>query len=148
MFDSWCCIIYKTAQQFATGLGLRALLYNNNYILLIIIIIIIIIYEVGAARELALGALERAGCEHIREDVESEAVLDPLEWRARYGLRRGAVFGLSHGLAQLSVFRPSQATGRVAGLFFVGASTQPGNGVPLVLISAEQVARRVLRHIS
>ncbi|KAJ1625143.1 hypothetical protein T492DRAFT_880650, partial [Pavlovales sp. CCMP2436] len=69
---------------------------------------------VGAARNAAIGALERAGCEHVREDVTSEA---------RYGLRRGAVFGLSHGLAQLSVFWPEQATGRVQGLFFVGAST-------------------------
>jgi phytoene dehydrogenase-like protein len=35
----------------------------------------------------------------------------------------------------------------VSGLFFAGASTAPGNGVPLVLISAEQVERKVARHL-
>jgi phytoene desaturase (3,4-didehydrolycopene-forming) len=102
---------------------------------------------VAAARELALGALEAAGCAHVRADIEAEELIDPLEWRRRYGLRRGAVFGLSHSLAQLSVFRPAQASSRVRGLFFAGASTAPGNGVPLVLISAEQVERKVARHL-
>lgn len=100
-----------------------------------------------AARELALGALERAGCTHIREDITAEAVTTPLDWRSRFGLRRGAVFGLSHGLSQLSLFRPSQATPKVDGLFFTGASTQPGNGVPLVLISAEQAAAKAGRWV-
>lgn len=98
-----------------------------------------------AARELSLRALERAGCAHVRADLAAEAAITPLDWRARYGLRRGAVFGLSHGLAQLSVLRPGQTSARVDGLFFAGASAQPGNGVPLVLISAQQAAAHALR---
>jgi hypothetical protein len=33
---------------------------------------------------------------------------------------------------------------KVPGLFFVGASTRPGNGVPLVMISADLVTKRIL----
>lgn len=51
-------------------------------------------------------------------------------------MEHGAVFGLSHGLDQLAVFRPSIRDGEIKGLYFVGASTRPGNGVPLVMISA------------
>lgn len=59
-----------------------------------------------------------------------------VQWRARYGLEHGAAFGLSHGLGQLSVFRPSIRDDKVRGLYFVGASTRPGNGVPLCMTSA------------
>ena len=34
-------------------------------------------------------------------------VITPPEWRQRYGVEHGAAFGLSHGLDQLAVFRPS-----------------------------------------
>lgn len=62
----------------------------------------------------------------------------------RYGIQHGAVFGLSHGLNQLAVFRPSQVDRKVRGLYFVGASTRPGNGVPLAMISADLVTKRIL----
>ena len=48
---------------------------------------------------------------------------------------------MSHGLLQLACFRAPRQTGisfldapKVKGLHFVGASTRPGNGVPLVLM--------------
>ena len=40
--------------------------------------------------------------------VVREQVRTPLEWRDKYALRRGAVFGLSHNLAQLSLLRPAR----------------------------------------
>jgi len=39
---------------------------------------------------------------------------------------------------------PSRRHGGVRGLHFVGASTRPGNGVPLVLIGAEKTAQEAL----
>ncbi|CAN0540088.1 unnamed protein product, partial [Laminaria digitata] len=66
----------------------------------------------------------------------------------RYNLRRGAVFGLSHGLNQLSLLRPSPQHPTVNDLWFCGASTRPGNGVPLVLIGAKQVAADVVATIA
>ena len=73
----------------------------------------------------------------------------PPAWRDAYALRRGSVFGLSHPLAQLSYLRPGRRHGPQApGLHWVGASTRPGNGVPLVLIGAMQTAREVLEDLS
>ncbi|KAJ1460881.1 hypothetical protein M885DRAFT_554068 [Pelagophyceae sp. CCMP2097] len=76
-----------------------------------------------------------------------ERVIDPREWRGRLGLRRGAVFGLSHGLGQLAVFRPARRSSAVDNLSFVGASTRPGNGVPLVLTSARLLAEELERDL-
>jgi phytoene desaturase (3,4-didehydrolycopene-forming) len=64
----------------------------------------------------------------------------------RYSIEHGAVFGLSHSLQQLALFRPGAKTG-VDGFYLVGASSRPGNGVPLVMIGADQCAARVLQDI-
>jgi phytoene dehydrogenase-like protein len=65
-----------------------------------------------------------------------ETVTTPPQWQHLYGLEHGAAFGMSHGLNQLAAFRPSIRDKQVQGLYFVGASTRPGNGVPLCMISA------------
>lgn len=76
-----------------------------------------------------------------------ERVVTPPDWRDAYGLHRGAVFGLSHGLSQLSVLRPRQQDDRIPGLYFCGASTHPGNGVPLAMVSGRLCAARAVRDL-
>ena len=88
------------------------------------------------ARAAVYERLEKSAGADIAPHVVHERVIDPREWRDGLGLRCGSVFGLAHGLDQLALFRPSRRSSRVDGLSFVGASTRPGNGVPLVLTSA------------
>ena len=88
------------------------------------------------ARTAIFRRLEASAGAAIAPHVIHERVIDPREWRESLGLRRGSVFGLAHGLDQLAIFRPARRSSRVDGLSFVGASTRPGNGVPLVLTSA------------
>jgi phytoene desaturase len=56
----------------------------------------------------------------------------------------GSAFGLAQNFMQIGPFRPSNQDARVKNLFFVGASTQPGTGLPTVLISARLVVERML----
>jgi len=92
---------------------------------------------VADARDAVFARLAAAaGLADARAHLVHERVIDPRAWRDDLGLRRGSVFGLAHGLDQLALFRPARASGRVANLAFVGASTRPGNGVPLVLTGA------------
>ncbi|CAM9289030.1 unnamed protein product, partial [Heterosigma akashiwo] len=84
------------------------------------------------ARDLVLRRFTEAGMTDFESHIVDEFIYSPVEWKARYNLGRGAVFGLAHGLDQLAVFRPGAAHPRVAGLYRVGASARPGNGVPLV----------------
>lgn len=81
----------------------------------------------------------------LEEAIVRELVIEPRQWKLRYNLTHGAAFGLSHGLSQLSVLRPGPEDGKLPGLYFVGASSRPGNGVPLVMMGADQCVGRVLR---
>ncbi len=76
------------------------------------------------------------------DDVVVERVYDPLDWEAM-GLERGTPFALAHTLRQSGPFRPNNVDPRVPGLVFVGSSTRPGLGVPMVLISGRLAADRV-----
>lgn len=76
------------------------------------------------------------------DDVVVERWFDPLDWESM-GLERGTPFSLAHSFRQSGPFRPSNVDDRVPGLVFAGASTRPGVGVPMVLVSGKLAARRV-----
>ena len=53
------------------------------------------------------------------------------------------MLGPSHILRQSAMFRAQNVSKRVAGLFYAGATTAPGVGVPMCLISAELVLKHI-----
>jgi phytoene desaturase len=75
-------------------------------------------------------------------DVVVDRVYDPLDWESQ-GMERGTPFALAHTFAQTGPFRPNNVDKRVPGLVFVGSSTVPGVGVPMVLVSGKLAAQRV-----
>ncbi|HET7481020.1 MAG TPA: phytoene desaturase family protein, partial [Rubrobacteraceae bacterium] len=97
-------------------------------------------------REKVYGLLERR-CGVARERVVYEKVKTPLDWRDDYNLEEGAAFGIGHGIFQVGYFRPPMVSRAVEGMYFVGASTRPGTGVPLVTIGARLVAERIEREV-
>ena len=81
-----------------------------------------------------------------------EVVDTPVTYAEQYHVAAGTPFGLSHGLQQLSVFRPprpfrQKRKEEPSNVVYCGASTRPGNGVPLVLTSAKLAADQVLRKL-
>jgi len=99
-----------------------------------------------AFKEKVYELLERR-CGVDRESVVYEMVRTPLDWRDEYNLEEGAAFGIGHGILQVGYFRPPMVSRSVGGLYFVGASTRPGTGVPLVTIGARLVAERIEREV-
>lgn len=79
----------------------------------------------------------------LEQHVKFEVSYTPLSWRKRYNLMKGSTHGLSHTLMQLGYMRPKNRHARYHNLYFVGASTHPGTGVPTALVSARLVAQRV-----
>jgi phytoene desaturase len=67
----------------------------------------------------------------------------PNEWASELNLDRGAAFGISADLFQSAFMRP-QNRSKQKGVYYVGASTVPGNGLPMVLISAELAEDQLL----
>ena len=75
-------------------------------------------------------------------DVVTQEQVDPTDW-ARQGMAMGTPFSVAHRFFQSGPFRPANVDPRVPGLVFVGASTVPGVGVPMVLVSGRLAADRV-----
>jgi phytoene desaturase len=82
---------------------------------------------------------ETLGAE-VRELTEVEHKFYPQDFISRYNIKYGATFGLAHTLRQSAFFRPPNQDQQTRGLYFVGASTQPGGGLPPVLASSRIVA--------
>jgi phytoene desaturase (3,4-didehydrolycopene-forming) len=104
---------------------------------------------IQVGRVSVLRYLEKAtGITNFESLIVHEKIIDPPQWRDMYGLTHGAAFGLSHGLNQLSIFRPPIKDAMVSNLYFTGASTRPGNGVPLCMIGARLAAERIIKDSS
>lgn len=80
--------------------------------------------------------------------AQSGRAYTPVWWASRHNLAKGATHGLSHRLTQLAWFRPSSRHRRYRNLYFVGASTHPGTGVPTVMVSGRLVAERIQAELS
>jgi len=100
-----------------------------------------------AFREKVYDLLERR-CGVRREDVVYEKERTPLDWREEYNLEEGAGFGIGHGIFQVGWFRPPMVSKTFPNVYFVGASTRPGTGVPLVTIGAKLVAERMAEELA
>jgi phytoene desaturase len=96
------------------------------------------------ARTFILNRLAQLGMADLESHIKVEVRFAPPDWQNRYNLTRGSAHGLSHKLTQMAYFRPHNRHKRYRNLYFVGASTHPGTGVPTVLVSARLTARRIL----
>lgn len=79
-------------------------------------------------------------------ETEVEATFGPEDWQLQ-GCADGTPFAAAHRFFQSGPFRTSNVDRRAPGVVFVGASTVPGVGVPMVLLSGRLAARRVMEHL-
>ncbi len=96
------------------------------------------------ARQCVFGRLASLGIDDIQENIEFEVTYTPLSWRKRYNLLKGSTHGLCHNLTQLAYFRPANRHPHFGNLYFVGASTHPGTGMPTALVSARLATQRMI----
>ncbi|HSK24881.1 MAG TPA: phytoene desaturase family protein [Egicoccus sp.] len=94
-------------------------------------------------REYVLTDLAAKGVD-LRERIVLEEVIDPPRWADEFSLERGATFGLSHGVSQVGWLRPHNKDDHLDDLYYVGSSTHPGAGVPMVMLSARLVSERIV----
>ena len=91
------------------------------------------------------GELERRAIPGLKAHLVSEKVVDPRYFGDELRSNHGAAFGLEPTLTQSAWFRYHNRSEDVGGLYFVGASTHPGAGVPGVLCGAKVLERVVPR---
>jgi phytoene desaturase len=95
----------------------------------------------GPFRDEMVAHLEAAGYLGFGDAIEVENLTTPLDWEAR-GMEMGAPFASAHSFGQTGPFRPGNLWGQ--NVVFTGSGTQPGVGVPMVLVSGRLAAERVL----
>lgn len=81
--------------------------------------------------------------EDITASIVSRTVYTPLEWEKYFNLYEGSGLGLSHHMSQIGGFRPANVDEDFSNLFYVGASTVPGAGLPMAVISSKLTTKRV-----
>jgi phytoene desaturase len=94
-------------------------------------------------RESMLRSLESRGYPEFADSIEVEEITTPLEWEAM-GMERGAPFASAHTFFQTGPFRPRNMAKGYENIVFAGSGTQPGVGVPMVLISGKLAAERII----
>ncbi|HEU4570593.1 MAG TPA: phytoene desaturase family protein [Gemmatimonadales bacterium] len=90
-----------------------------------------------------LEQLEAWGLTDLRRHIVTRRLVTPDDYTADFGNLRGEAFGLAHNFTQIGWFRPHNRHRRLENLYFVGQSTHPGCGLPMVLISADVLAERM-----
>ena len=95
------------------------------------------------ARQHVFRRLQTLGITDLEAHIKFEETYTPLSWAGRYNLVKGSTHGLSHRLTQMAFFRPSNRHPRYPNVYFVGASTHPGTGLPTAMVSGRLAAKQI-----
>ena len=79
----------------------------------------------------------------LADRIVVRRTIAPGDFAADLNAWRGNALGLAHTLGQSAMFRPRNASRKVAGLSYAGGSALPGIGLAMCLISAELVVKRL-----
>ena len=94
-------------------------------------------------RDEMIKALENRGYDGFGDAIEVEQLTTPLDWKNQ-GMEQGAPFASAHTFFQTGPFRPKNLAKGFENIVFAGSGTQPGVGVPMVLISGRLAAERIV----
>jgi len=100
------------------------------------------------ARQHVFRRLKAVGIDDLEAHIKFEDAYTPVSWAERHNLAKGSTHGLSHKLTQMAYFRPSNRHHRYRNLYFAGASTHPGTGVPIAMVSGRLAAERIAAELS
>ncbi|MEM8485107.1 MAG: phytoene desaturase [Bacteroidota bacterium] len=103
--------------------------------------------ERTAFTDKVLNFLEAWGMDGLKENLEVLKIFTPLEFESELNAYQGNAFAIEPKLTQTAYFRPHNRSEDVDGLYFVGAGTHPGAGVPGVILSAEATAGCVMHDL-
>ena len=100
---------------------------------------------VERARKTVFSTIEkRTGATNLESHMIKEIVNTPQSWKDVFNLDKGAILGLSHSFFNVLAFRPKTKHASISDLYFIGASTHPGTGVPICLAGSKITSEQVL----
>ncbi len=94
-----------------------------------------------------LSYIEQHYAPDLRKHIVTQKIFTPLDFKFELNSHLGSAFSSEPVLWQSAFFRTHNRDGRVAGMYFTGAGTHPGAGVPGVVNSAKATASLVLQDL-
>lgn len=81
----------------------------------------------------------------LQQRIVTQHIFGPADFTARYNAWQSNAFaGESHLLRQSAPFRKRNKSKKLTNLYYTGAGTLPGVGLPMCLISAEQTYKKII----
>lgn len=102
----------------------------------------------GAYGDRIIARLEQMGLTDLGKNIAVRREWTPAGFRKMFNQCGGSLHGFASHDFRSSFLRPSMQPKELPGFYFTGAATHPGSGIPQVLISAGNAAKRVLRDCS
>lgn len=99
-------------------------------------------------RDLVLTKLERMGLSDLRSHIEFEYSFIPDDLQRLYGSNGGSIYGVLTDRKLNGGFKIPSKSALADNLYFVGGSTHPGGGVPMVTLSGQLTADLIQQHES
>lgn len=87
---------------------------------------------------------ERTGYD-LNSMIVSKTILSPEHWGSLFNLYQGSGLGLAHDMSQIGWMRPSNQDEQFRNVFYTGASTIPGTGLPMAVISSKLTVQRIFK---
>jgi phytoene desaturase len=94
-------------------------------------------------RDSIISYLEENYMPELSKHIVSEHHIDPLHFQDTLNSYLGNAFGVEPTLLQSAYLRPHNLSEDVSNLYFVGAGTHPGAGLPGVMSSGKIVAKMI-----
>jgi phytoene desaturase len=98
--------------------------------------------------ERILAYLERHYMPNLRCEIVTQRIFTPKDFQVELNSHMGSAFSLEPRLLQSAYFRVHNRDQNIKGLYFVGAGTHPGAGIPGVVNSAKATAGVVIEDFS
>jgi len=100
--------------------------------------------DIEVLSDIYLEQLElMSGIKNLRKRIMVKKLYSPQDFADDFNSWKGTALGLSHVLSQSAFLRPNNYSRKVKGLYYVGANTVPGIGLPMCLIGAELTFKRI-----
>lgn len=99
-----------------------------------------------ALRERVLDKMERICTPDLRKHIITEDFLTPVDIERMYRSNKGSIYGVVSDWKLNRGFKAPKTSTKYENLYFCGGSINPGGGMPMVILSGQKVADRIVSH--
>ncbi len=90
--------------------------------------------------------LEKFGLKDLKNSIRFRHIITPEDFEKKYRANKGSIYGISSNGIFSAFMRVPNMAKDIENLYFVGGTTHPGGGMPLVLLSGKMATELILQN--